>query len=191
MPLSQIPEVLCLSGCSASPHHQFSASLPVNVSQPLPTLLPEGFETKDISLYIEKSKLQLTLFHGGEPIKSYAMVLGQQPQGDKRREGDNKTPEGVFQIRDLYPHPSWSKFIWLNYPTGQSWRKHFAAKLSGEIGLWDTVGSEVGIHGVPEGADRWIATQKHWTWGCVSLTNSDVDEIYEALSQDSIIEIVP
>ena len=192
MPISQMPEVLCGSRCTAQSYHQVSATLPVDHQEAVGKLLNDDeLNTKDVSLYVEKAASRLTLFHLGKAVKSYDIVLGTNPEGDKRREGDLKTPEGVFKVRDLYPHDTWSKFIWLDYPTSDSWRKHFAAKFSGQIGLLSTIGSEVGIHGVPEGADQWIADQKNWTWGCVSLTNADVNEIYKVIGRDTVIEIVP
>lgn len=65
-------------------------------------------------------------------LKSYAVVFG-DPLGDKRREGDRKTLEGILRIRDPYPHPDWSKFLGLDYPNAQSQCKCDRAKQQGEI----------------------------------------------------------
>lgn len=40
-------------------------------------------------------------------------------------------------------------------------------------------------------ADGLIDTRSDWTWGCISLKNADVDEIYAYLSHGSIVEILP
>ncbi len=119
------------------------------------------------------------------------MVFGSNPTGDKLREGDEKTPEGIYHIRDLYPHADWAKFIWLDYPTSQSWRKHFQAKLTGEINFLLPIGGEIGIHGVPKGGDNLIDERSNWTWGCVSLKNDDVNEIYQFVKQGTLVEITP
>lgn len=164
----------------------------VNSDRPLADLLSQpDFDPQQLSLLAEKSQYRLTVYYQRQPLKSYAFVLGSSPVGDKFREGDRKTPEGFFQIRDKYPHPTWSKFIWLNYPTAASWRKHQAAKDQGQISSTDTIGSEIGIHGVPAGADDWIAQGKNWTWGCLSLRNSDINELYPFLPVGTWIEIVP
>lgn len=191
MPPSTIPGLLCLPSCPDISHTLPEEKVVLDDPRSLQSRLGENSLPEQISLFIEKSKYRLTVFDQGQPVKSYRMVLGPNPTGDKQREGDLKTPEGLFRIRDLYPHPTWSKFIWLDYPTPQSWKKHFLAKVSGDIGLLDSIGGQVGIHGVPSNAESWIESQKNWTWGCVSLTNSDVDEIYSVIGKGTVVEIVP
>ncbi|MEL7334391.1 MAG: L,D-transpeptidase, partial [Cyanobacteria bacterium J06560_2] len=187
MPFTQIPQVLCVPTCADTQAiHPATAEIQsdqwLNASQSLSSLLGESASKEKVSLLIEKSQHRVTVFYELEPVKAYEAVFGTaptgDPTGDKRQEGDRKTPEGIFRIRDLYPHDEWSKFIWLDYPTPQSWRRHLRAKLTGEVGLLSTVGSEIGIHGVPEGADGLIDTRSNWTWGCISLKNADVNEIY-------------
>ncbi|MFK8185304.1 MAG: murein L,D-transpeptidase family protein [Phormidesmis sp.] len=207
-PLQALPAVLCVPSCTSSElssHPGTSSSSlssgplssgpltanPQANSQTISELLAENFDKTKVSVLVEKSAYKLTVFYDSKPVKTYPVVLGSAPVGDKFAEGDRKTPEGIYRIRDLYPHPEWSKFIWLDYPTPQDWREHTQAKLSGEIPLTATIGSEVGIHGVPAGADNLIDTRTDWTWGCVSLKNSDVDEIYDVVTQGTVIEIVP
>lgn len=192
MPFSEFSSVFCGTVCpSEQPIHFLSTGAQLlNPTQPLRSLLPNAEKSK-ISILVEKSKYRLTVFYELQPVKSYAIVLGSNPIGDKRSEGDQKTPEGLFHIRDRYPHPNWSKFLWLDYPTGQSWRKHFQAKFAGEVNWLLPVGSEVGIHGVPSGGDHLINQRNNWTWGCVSLKNADVNEIYDFVELGTMVEIVP
>ena len=143
------------------------------------------------SIAIEKSKYRLTLYYQRKAIKSYPVVFGKNPVGDKFREGDYKTPEGVFKIRDLYPHPQWSKFLWIDYPNKDSWKKHLQAKHKGKLDWNASIGGEIGIHGVPEGSDYLIDKGKNWTWGCISLKNQDVDELYNVAQVGTTIEIIP
>ncbi|WP_339378728.1 L,D-transpeptidase [Calothrix sp. NIES-2100] len=78
----------------------------------------------------------------------------------------------------------------MNYPNAQSWRKHFQAKVNGQL-AWDVpVGGEVGIHGVPNGADKMIDDRQNWTLGCPSLKNQDVDELYQWVQVGTVVEIV-
>jgi len=198
-PAELLAVLRCLPDCPGqhSPHTRptdlaSNTDLPhLNSSQTLLLLLGEEIDKTKVSLLIEKSKYQLTVFYEAEPIKTYPMVLGTSPTGDKLAEGDRKTPEGIYHVRDLYEHPDWSKFIWLNYPTPEDWKEHTQAKLAGEISPQATIGSEIGIHGVPSGADGLIDQQNNWTWGCISLKNKDVDEIYQVITQGTLIEIVP
>jgi hypothetical protein len=157
MPFAEMPAVFCGNFCpSESPIHSLPTNdRPLNPTQPLQVLLKDADKSK-VSILVEKSKYRLTVFYQLQPVKSYAIVLGSNPTGDKRSQGDKKTPEGIFRIRDRYPHPDWSRFIWLNYPTGQSWRKHFQAKLAGKLSWFLPIGDEIGIHGVPNGGDHLI-----------------------------------
>lgn len=193
MPLSEVPSVLCFTSCKPEqPVHSFIESTQLlNDKHSLPELLGNDIEPEKVSILVEKSKYKLTVFYKFQPIKSYSVVFGTNPSGDKLHEGDRKTPEGIYHVRDLYSHPHWSKFIWLDYPTPQSWREHFQAKFTGQINLLLPIGGQIGIHGVPSGKDTLIEQRSNWTWGCVSLKNHDVNEIYQFISQGTLVEIVP
>ena len=175
----------------ASANSDLQNSNLLNYDRPLTQLLVTNSDRTATSILIEKSQKRLTLYYQEQPIKSYPLVLGNDPVGDKRQEGDYKTPEGMFKIRDLYPHPQWSKFIWIDYPTAESWDKHLEAKRQGLIPASTTIGGEIGIHGVPRGGDYLIDENKNWTWGCIALKNQDVDEIYDWLQVGTTVEIIP
>lgn len=168
-------------------HKRPTVATLLNENQPLQQLLPREFDRVKTSILIEKSSHRLTLYYNQKPVKSYAVVFG-DPQGDKRREGDRKTPEGILRIQDKYPHPKWSKFLWLDYPNAQSQCKHDRAKQRGEIPLSSGIGSEIGIHGVPMGADDWVNKRQNWTLGCPSLKIKDVDELYEIVQIGMIVD---
>ncbi|PKL74940.1 MAG: hypothetical protein CVV27_17945 [Candidatus Melainabacteria bacterium HGW-Melainabacteria-1] len=163
----------------------------LNPDRPLAQLLPVPYDKSKVSLLVEKAKYRLTVYYQETALKSYPVVFGPNPVSDKRREGDNATPEGLFRIRNLYHHDSWSKFLWIDYPTEASWQKHRAAKAAGEIPADATIGGEVGIHGVPNGNNSLIDQRQNWTAGCVSLKNPDVDEIYAVASKGMLVEIIP
>jgi murein L,D-transpeptidase YafK len=198
---SVLPSILCLSDCppegtihKTRPDDLSLSQQPLGqqkVDQLLQQFLQQAGDRQKVSILVEKSKYKLTVFYDRQPLKSYPIVLGGSPQGDKFAEGDLKTPEGLYQIQALYPHPAWSKFLWLNYPTTQSWREHFQAKLSGDLNWFLPIGSEVGIHGVPNDGDRLIEQRSNWTWGCVSLKNADINELYQLVQAGTWVEIVP
>lgn len=193
VPLGQIPQVLCIQDCQPEPqfHTPLAGNQLLNYDRPLEQLVTKINDKNKISLLIEKSKHRLTLYYDRKPLKSYPVVFGANPVGDKQAEGDSKTPEGILRIKDLYPHPQWSKFLWLDYPNVQSWRKHFQAKTSGKLAWHLPVGGEVGIHGVPVGADKMIDDRNNWTLGCPSLKNKDVDELYQWVQKGTVVEILP
>jgi lipoprotein-anchoring transpeptidase ErfK/SrfK len=191
-PVSLWNEILCEACDDRSNYHQppIGAETIPN-PQPLVKLLANRVDKGRISILIEKSQHRLTIYYDKGVIKSYPIVLGDRPKGDKLLEGDRRTPEGIFHIKDAYPHPQWSKFLWLDYPNASSWRKHLAAKQTGEIPWYKSIGRDVGIHGVPVDNDKLIDKQVNWTWGCISLKKSDVDEIYQILPVGTLVEILP
>lgn len=197
MPSVNLPTALCASNCeSEKPFHAIATKTKprdqaLEEPRSVKNLIGADFDPEKVSVLVEKSAYRLTVFYDSEPVKAYSSVFGSAPVGDKLAEGDRKTPEGIYHIRDLYLHPAWSKFIWLDYPTPQDWQEHTAAQLAGDIAATATIGSEVGIHGVPNGSNALIDARTNWTWGCISLKNKDVDEIYEVLSQGTLVEIVP
>ncbi len=158
--------------------------------QPLRDLVEAlTLDIKDISILIDKSDYSLRLIADSITIKTYPVVFGPNPVDDKRREGDKCTPEGTFTIRDLYPHDKWSKFLWVDYPNEESWEKHNAAKINGELDKDATIGGEIGIHGVPNNDDDLIDEKTNWTLGCISLKNKHIDEIYNFVAKGTVIII--
>lgn len=165
-----------------------TAAQAVNVS--LDSLLSKlGTKPADLELHIFKSARRLEVRRHNDILKTYPIVLGMSPESNKQMEGDRRTPEGRFGIRDMYPHAKWSRFIWIDYPTEASWQTHRQAKADGEIPQSATIGGEIGIHGVPEGRDDLITNGVDWTWGCISLTNADVNEIYRHIDEGTAVEI--
>ncbi len=143
-----------------------------------------------ISILVEKSKYRLTVYYGDTAVKAYPVVFGFNPVDDKLREGDGCTPEGEFKISALYPHRSWRRFLLIDYPTDESWRKHLLAKREGRINQDASIGGEIGIHGVPEGCDDLIDRKINWTLGCISLKNRDIEELYQIVKIGTKVKII-
>jgi murein L,D-transpeptidase YafK len=176
--------ILLIAGCG---HSQESLK---NYSLDLGFLIDSmDIAAGDIHVGIDKSDYTLSLFAGTRVIKQYPVVFGSNPVKDKLRQGDRCTPEGEFLVRTKYPHRRWEKFIWINYPTAESWEKHRKAKREGIIEESDGIGGEIGIHGVPFGMDYMIDRRMNWTLGCISLKNKDINEIYPYLSAGSRVLI--
>lgn len=180
--------LLCLiwGGCQflAAP----KATAPAAV--PWPSFLATKTLPSD-SLWVRISKPAYTLevYWGDSVLVSYGVVFGTNPVDDKLRQGDRCTPEGRFRIREKYPHPRWRYFLWLDYPTADSWRKHRAAKAAGLIPAGAQIGGEIGLHGVPAGYDHAIPYRQNWTLGCVSLQNQAIAELYAHLPMGTLVQI--
>ena len=144
---------------------------------------------EDIKLIVSKTAYKMYVVQGKLLIKTYPVVFGFNERDDKIREGDGCTPEGVFKLRSKYAHNKWSKFIWIDYPNQASWQKFNAAKQAGIIPEKASIGGEVGIHCVPANKDYWIDNRENWTLGCISMKNKDVDDLYQAISTETILEV--
>lgn len=141
---------------------------------------------------VVKSERSFAVLAMGRVLKVYPCVLGEVPLGDKQMQGDRRTPEGIFTFRDKYPHRIWHKFVWVDYPNAESRRRFNERKRTGAIPANATIGGEIGIHGVPEGMDHWIAEGKDWTLGCIALRNADLDEIYPTIKpRVTVLEVLP
>lgn len=140
-----------------------------------------------IQMVVTKSHYRMDVVYDTTILKSYPVVFGFNALDDKLQQGDGCTPEGTFLIRSKYPHSSWSKFMWIDYPNKDSWVKHYQAKKDGKIPKNASIGGEVGIHGVPKGYDFLIDERENWTLGCISLKNNDVDELYQCIGARSLL----
>jgi len=136
-------------------------------------------------IVIEKSNRTLTLMDGAKIVKTYKVALGGQPVGAKDRQGDHKTPEGIYSVDAKKANSQFYKALHISYPN-QTDRER-ARKL----GL--SPGGDVEIHGL--GAKwGWIGAKHRltdWTDGCVAVTNEEIDEIYPQIKVGTPVEIRP
>lgn len=145
---------------------------------------------KDLKIVIRKAARTLSVYFKEEQLISYPCVLGFAPVGDKMQEGDGKTPEGKFKIKSMYPHKSWSYFIWFDYPNDVSRQRFNDRKAKGTIPADAKIGGDIGIHGVPAGNNELIEKSVDWTLGCISLTTENITDLYQSIGTETSIEIL-
>jgi murein L,D-transpeptidase YafK len=170
-----------------------SISIPAGRSVPLSRAIDSlHLDARSMRFHVDKSERRFDVYVGDSLLRTYPCVLGEKPVGDKFHQGDRKTPEGTFTFRSKRVHDAWHKFIWVDYPNAESYRRFKERKAQGLIPAGKDIGGEIGIHGVPEGYDHWIDAGEDWTWGCIALRNADVDEIYPyIIAWKTVLEIVP
>ncbi len=162
-----------------------------------------------LRLVIWKSQYTLTLYKGDQPVKTYRAVFGKGYQdGDKKREGDKRTPEGDFYICTMINSKRFYKFLGLSYPDIKHASDGLQAKLISpeQYALikkaiderqqppWDTrLGGAVGIHGrIFEAAVTGNSLASiNWTDGCIALDNADIDEIFSVVTFGTPVTILP
>ena len=136
-------------------------------------------------IVIEKSKRTLTLMSGSEALKTYKVALGGQPVGAKDRQGDHKTPEGIYSVDAKKANSQFYKALHISYPN-QTDREH-----AGKLGV--SPGGDVEIHGLGT-KWGWIGAKHRvtdWTDGCIAVTNEEIDEIYPQIKVGTPVEIRP
>jgi murein L,D-transpeptidase YafK len=134
---------------------------------------------------IEKGARRLSLYRKGDLLKTYRVALGREPVGKKSAEGDCKTPEGFYVIDCRKPNSAFHRALHISYPNAEDRRK---AELRGV-----PPGSDVMIHGLPNGlgAIGSLHLKRDWTLGCIAMTNEEIDELWQAVPNGTVVEIVP
>jgi murein L,D-transpeptidase YafK len=169
---------------SSSP--QPEANLPsYSITKEKSTDAPAG----PFRIVIDKSDYELKVYDAKGWYATYPVVFGNDPLLDKKMEGDRCTPEGTFKIISKKPHDKWSRFLMLDYPNQESLKKFNQRKQKGEIPKNATPGGGVGIHGTWPYEDFVIDRYKNWTLGCISLKNSDVQELYNYITIGTSVTI--
>jgi L,D-peptidoglycan transpeptidase YkuD (ErfK/YbiS/YcfS/YnhG family) len=134
---------------------------------------------------IEKEERRLTLLSKGEVIKTYKIALGGNPIGPKERQGDNKTPEGIYIIDSRNGNSSYHLSLHISYPN------EIDRMRAKELGV--SPGGNIMIHGIKNGFSRFgdSRAEVDWTEGCIAVTDAEMEEIYKLVPIGTIVEIRP
>lgn len=144
-----------------------------------------------VYIIIDKSDYELSVYDEQGWYATYPVVFGNNSLADKKMEGDKNTPEGTFKIASKRIHDKWDRFMSLDYPTKESWEKFNQRKAKGEIPASAKIGGGIGIHGTWPHEDFQIDRYKNWTWGCISMKNDEVEELYKYIPVGTKVTIRP
>ena len=134
---------------------------------------------------VRKSERKLYLMKGNNVLRTFKVALGLEPQGDKLKEGDFRTPEGSYRLVRRNARSDFFLSIQISYPGPDDLKR---ARANG----WQPGGS-VMIHGLPNQLKRepTYYETRDWTDGCIAVSNADMVEIW-LLTQNNIpIDILP
>ena len=149
-------------------------------------------------LVVKKEARVLELYDGSRLVKTYSVVLGFAPEGDKEKEGDGKTPEGEFYVFTKNAKSQFHLSLGISYPAKDD---AIRGLQSGVISKTEhdniakaidsrkmppqktALGGEIYIHGG--------GTSSDWTWGCVAMNNREIEELFEAVPVGTRVEIRP
>lgn len=145
-------------------------------------IIKKGKATK---MVVVKSKRVLVLFNDkGEVLSRHRLSLG-TPVGTKLKQGDNKTPEGIYSIRDIRPDKKYYHEILISYPNEED------IKRSKALGF--NPGGGITFHGqVPwnwNGSGDDYTLSHDWTEGCMALTNHGMDTVLSMVDENTVVEI--
>jgi murein L,D-transpeptidase YafK len=134
---------------------------------------------------VMKKERTLALLDHGNVLKKYKVALGGDPVGPKMKSGDHKTPEGIYVLDRRNEHSRFYRSLHVSYPNAEDRAR--AAKSGVDPG------GEIMIHGLPNGLG-WLGSKHRlhdWTDGCIALTDEEMDEIWQAVPDGTLIEINP
>ena len=133
---------------------------------------------------MHKKEHTLELMHNGNVLKTYKIALGRK-SGAKQKEGDLRTPEGAYIIYRRNARSSCHRSLHISYPNAVD------RKRARRLGV--SPGGDISIHGLPNGygyigpAHR----QHDWTYGCIAVTDEEIEEIWKLVDNGTPIEILP
>jgi len=173
---SQLTVCALLALLLAAPLRPATAQLPRAAPEPLKADL----------VIVDKSERSLQLIRQGRVLKTYAVALGRAPEGDKRMEGDGRTPEGVYTLDWRNPDSQFYRSIHVSYPRPGD---------TVHAERWGvSPGGLIMIHGLPNGVDDPDILghpRIDWTNGCIAVTNAEMDEIWSRVEDGTTIIIYP
>jgi murein L,D-transpeptidase YafK len=130
---------------------------------------------------VDKSDRTLRLFSAGELLRTYhGLQFGGAPEGHKRFQGDERTPEGRYTIDTRNPASAYHLSLRISYPNAVD-QAYAAARAR-------SPGGDIFIHGQP----NWLPAGRlsgDWTDGCIALANSEIEELWLLVPDGTPIEV--
>lgn len=130
-------------------------------------------------IQVHKADRKLYLLNNSRVLKSYDIGLGFTPVGHKQFEGDGKTPEGQYFISYKNPDSQYHLSLKISYPNN--------ADIAFAEAAGKSPGGDIVIHGGPTKRE----TKRDWTWGCVAVTDREIEVIYSMVKEGTPIFLLP
>ncbi len=127
-----------------------------------------------------KEDRRMYLLHNDRVLRTFDVDLGFAPEGHKTKYGDGRTPEGQYYIDRRNPDSAFHLSIGISYPNARDVAQ--AKKLGVDPG------GNIFIHGTPSYT---LKRGPDWTWGCIAVTNEEMEDIYAMVRTGTAITIHP
>ena len=136
-------------------------------------------------IVVVKTDRTMALIRNGKTLKAYKVALSREPVGPKEQEGDHRVPEGLYVIDSKNPHSRFHLALHISYPNSADRAR------AGKLGV--KPGGNIEIHGLGT-TYGWVGSlqrQIDWTDGCIAVTNSEIEEIWNLVPVGTPLEIRP
>jgi murein L,D-transpeptidase YafK len=152
----------------------------------------DGYQASAV-IEIWKAERKLVLRQGDAVVREFRVALGAQPRYGKELQGDGRTPVGRYYVSERKAESRFHRFLGISYPNADDaerayqrkligpgeWADIFFANLRGDSPPWYTVlGGRVGIHGY--GGRPYLPVD--WTEGCVAVSDTDIEFLFDRVS---------
>lgn len=137
------------------------------------------------TIVVIKDERILKVLRNGKVLKTYNVEFGKNPLEKKIKSGDLATPEGRYKIIEKKGRNQTKYYLalLLNYPNEEDKRRFEEYKRKGLIPKDAKIGGLIEIHG---DGGRGI----DWTEGCVALSNEDMKELFNLVSNGTPVYII-
>lgn len=139
---------------------------------------------------VSKTKKKTYLFSGDQLIYAFDSAFGGGAnKGAKVKEGDERTPEGIYQINGKNSQSKYHLALRISYPNQAD--IEYAEKNN------VPVGGDIMFHGLPNGYDEKetligaVLNNFNWTAGCVAMKNQDIRTMYKTVRIGTTVAICP
>ncbi|HKT20073.1 MAG TPA: L,D-transpeptidase family protein [Stellaceae bacterium] len=134
-------------------------------------------------ILVLKSQRVLLLMRGERRLAQFPIALGAHPIGPKQRQGDQRTPEGLYHVDGFNPRSRYHRALHISYPNEWDVQRALAAGFQ--------PGGDIEIHGLPPDFAHYdpVTFHKDWTNGCISVSDPAMDAIWPRVALGTPVEI--
>lgn len=147
-----------------------------------PPQLPSDLSRLD-RLEIDKSDRLLSGYVGARKVLEMPIALGFAPEGDKRQEGDGRTPEGRFHVDRRNGQSAYHLSLGLDYPRPEDRARAAAEGVD--------PGGDIFIHGQPNALPDALMLTHDWTAGCIAVSNAEIALLWDLVPLGTPVDIRP
>ena len=125
----------------------------------------------------------LLLDAGNNVLRSYSVAIGRGGIEAKQRQGDHRTPEGLYVMDRHKRNSRFHRALHVSYPNEADRNR------ARDLGV--DPGGDIMIHGIQNGLG-WLGRLHRfvdWTDGCVAVTDPEIEDIWTAVPDGTPIEI--